>query len=184
MSFVDKIKVCKTCDTIKVSDIAGLYSSDNTTGWGSPNLARDFTGTAILEIKYKTSVLQFDVKETIEDAVLPYFTLYSYTNASGLEDGVYTITVTLTDTENNKKYVTSKKITSECNVECCVAKLAIKAADECNCNTLDAENFSKAEQILSSLKSVAENLGEKEYYIQLAKLQKICETSNCGCGCS
>ena len=184
MALVEKLKICKTCTSIEVDDITGFYDAvNNLTGWNAPNLARDFEGTAILEIKYKNTVQQFDIKDTIANAVLPYFTLYEYTT-DNLADGVYTITVTLVDTVNNVTYTSSKKITSECNVACCVSKLSLKAADACNCSTLDAENFSKAEQILSSLPLIAKNLGEKEYYIQLAKLEKICSTTDCGCGCS
>ena len=180
MAFVNKIKACISCSKISVEQTSGIYDSENNEeGWGSPNLARDFTGDAILEIKYKSTVEQFDVKQTIEDSVNWNIDLGEYPVSA---DGVYTVTLTLTDDEGNS-YVASVKLTTECNVECCVAKLAAKVAEECNCDTLAMENFSKAEQILSTLKYVGKNLGEKEYYKQLKKLETICSSNGCGCGC-
>lgn len=174
-----------SCDKISIYDISGFYNvTTNPTGWGTPNLARDFEGTAIMTIKFGTSVNEYDIKATIEDAIFPEFLLYEYSTGDTLLDGVYTISVVLFDTDTNTQYVASKKEVSLCNVECCVSKMGLKVAESCNCDTLLMENFSKAEQILSTLKLIGKNLGEKEFNKQLSILQKICSTNDCGCGCS
>jgi hypothetical protein len=180
MAFVNKIKACISCSKISIEQISGIYDADtNPEGWGSPNLAREDVSECILEIKYKTEVNQFDVTENISESTTWNIDLEEYPISL---DGVYTITLTIEDGDGNK-YIDSVKLTSECNVECCVAKLSLKVAEECNCDTLNMENFSKAEQILSTLKYVGKNLGEKEYYKQLKKLETICSSNGCGCGC-
>lgn len=184
MALIPIIKVCQTCSSLTIKDVTGFYDADlNPTGWGGPNLERDFTGTAVLEIKFGTTVLQYDVKETIQEAVFPEYVLYEYA-PSTLDDGVYTITLTLIDTDNNVTYKASKKITSECIVTCCVDKLALKVAESCNCDSLAYDNFSQASLLLETLPLIAVNLGEKAYNTNLKKLQKICKTTDCGCGCS
>lgn len=178
------LQVCQTCSTLTIKDITGFYDADlNPTGWGAPNLARDFTGTAVLEIKFGTSVFQYNVKNTITDSVFPEYTLYEY-KPSVLNDGVYTITLTLVDEDNKVTYKATKKITSECIVTCCVDKLAAKVAESCNCDSLAYDNFNQAALLLETLPLIAVNLGEKAYNTNLKKLQKICKSNDCGCGCS
>jgi hypothetical protein len=166
------------CKSIKIKDVTGFYNSEtNDTGWGAPNLARDFTGTAVLEIKTGTTVMQYDVKQVIEDSIFPTYILKEYTD---LVDGVYSITLTLVDTENNVTYKANVKITSECDVACCVAKLAVKDVDKCKCDSSES-NFAQAEVLLSTLPYIASCLGEAAYNKQLKKLQKICSANKCSC---
>lgn len=177
-----KLQACMSCDSIVIKETRGFYNVDtNPYGWNTPNLERNFTGTAILTIKYNGTVTEQDVKTVIEDAIFPEFTLFTLDEP--IKDGVYTFTLTLVDTDNNVTYTETIKKVSTCEVECCVNKLAVKAVDSCDCNTKEFTNFVQAVNLFYSLEEIAKCLGEAEFTKQLKKLQKICSTTDCGCGC-
>ncbi len=182
MALIPKIEACvKDCSTLEIKDVTGFYNvTTNPTGWGTPNLARDFVGNATLEVKIGGVVTQYNVKSIIENSVFPIYLLQEITS---LVDGIITISLTLVDTVENVTYKTQIKITNECDVTCCVAKLAVKALSG-GCSDLPKENFEEAELLLSTLPYIAKNLGEDAYNKNLKRLQKICSSTDCGCGCS
>lgn len=180
-----KLKECKSCNSgsISIYENAGFYSSTNTGGWNSPNISRNFTGTATLKIETPNGdILEYDVKQTIEDAIFPEYLVYEYVPEK-LNDGIYYFTLTLVDTNTNITYKATSMKTSVCEVECCVAKLAATvASDLCNtCNSEATEKFILAEKILEALKEDINCLGEKEFNKLLSQLQKICNSTGCGC---
>ena len=181
---IPSIESCKNaCTSIKIYDLTGLYSSSNTGGWNTPNLSKNFTGTATIKIVTpEGSTLEYDVKEAIEDSLFPKYLLYEYIPEK-LEDGIYTISLILVDTENNITYKADSILPIYCNVECCVNKLSASvAADLCNnCNSEATNKFDLAETLLTSLKRIAKCLGEKEFNKILSQLQKICNSTGCGC---
>ena len=182
MALIPKIEACiKDCSTLEIKDVTGFYNvTTNPTGWGTPNLARDFVGTATLEVNIGGVLTQYNVKSTIADSIFPIYMLEEITS---LVDGVITISLTLVDDDTTTTYKTQIKITNECDVTCCVAKLAVKALTG-GCSDLPKENFEEAEVLLSTLPYIAMNLGEDAYNKNLKRLQKICSSTNCGCGCS
>lgn len=182
MALIPKIEACiKDCSTLEIKDVTGFYNvTTNPGGWGTPNIDRDFEGTATLEVKIGGVVTQYNVKSTIADAIFPIYMLEEITS---LVDGIITISLTLVDTDTNATYKTQIKITNECDVTCCVAKLAVKALTG-KCSDLPKENFEEAEVLLSTLPYIAKCLGEDAYNKNLKRLQKICSSTDCGCGCS
>lgn len=182
---IPKIKSCLvSCNSISIYDITGFYNvTTNPNGWLSPNLLKSFTGTATLKIVTpQGNTIETDVKQVIADSIFPQYLLYTYTPDS-LLDGIYKIYLTLIDTVNNVTYKASSEIAIYCNVECCVKKLAAEVADDlCNgCSSEKTEKFNLANELYESLKSVSECLGEKEFNKLLSQLEKICNSTNCGC---
>lgn len=179
------------CSSIIIKDITGFYNSvTNITGWGSPNLAKDFTGTAVLKItnSIDDSVEEIDVKTIIEESIFPQYVLTTFTPEK-LVDGLYYITLTLDDTENVYTYQGESIAPVYCNIKCCVYKKASEIADELcnqNCNSPSYVASDIAITYYNSLCIVAKDLGEQEFLKILKQLKKLCNQytdKNCGCGC-
>ena len=202
MALIPTISAClENCTTITIKDTTGFYNSTtNPYGWNGSNVWRTDDDTppyvisATLSISFNGgTALEYNMLSTIQAAVLPDFTLYSYTpvDSTGstftLQDGYYNIKYTLVDSLE-ATYETEIEFVVFCNVACCVSKLAAKVAQElCNDCDSDAYNdFLIADGILQALKAVAESKGTAEFSKLLTKLQKLCNqtTGNCGCGCS
>ena len=202
MALIPTISAClEGCTTITIKDTTGFYNLDtNPYGWNGSNVWRTdddapYVISATLSISFNGgTALEYNMLSTIQAAVLPDFTLYSYTpvDSTGstftLQDGYYNITYTLVDS-TEATYETEIEFVVFCNVACCVAKMAAKVAAElCNDCESDAYNdFLIADGILQALKAVAESKGTAEFTKLLTKLQKLCGTTStggCGCGCS
>jgi len=200
MAFIPTISACLNgCTGITFNDTTGFYSSTNPYGWdntvwknqidGSPYVT---TATISISLNGGTATL-INVLDKVQDSLFPEFELYQYTptNSSGnfnLADGYYTITYTITDS-NNATYSTDTTLVVYCNVACCVANKAVLLADQScdDCSSQPFEDFLLADGILQALKATAESLGTAEFTKLLNKLQKLCGTSatgGCGCGCS
>jgi len=200
MAFIPTISACLNgCTGITFNDTTGFYSSTNPYGWNNTVWKTQAGGdpyaiAATIDISYNGSApISFNVLNVVQDSLFPEFELYQYTptNSSGnfnLADGYYTITYTITDSDNIT-YFTDTTLIVYCNVACCVAnKAAAVAAELCNdCDSQAYEDFLLADGILQALKATAESLGTAEFTKLLNKLQKLCGTSTtggCGCGCS
>lgn len=203
MALIPTISAClENCTTISIKDTTGFYNSTtNPYGWNNngtvwrTNSGSPYLTSATLSISFNGGdATEYNMLGTVQAAVLPEFTLYSYTpvDSTGstftLQDGYYNITYTLVDSLE-ATYETEIEFVVYCNVACCVSKMAAKVAAElCNDCESDAYNdFLIADGILQALKAVAESKGTAEFTKLLTKLQKLCGTTStggCGCGCS
>lgn len=201
MAFISTISAClNECNKITITDTTGFYNvTTNPFGWNNDaTLWRtDVDSPYVTDATISISLNGGDptivnVLTTVQQAVLPVYTLYEYAPLDGngnsnLQDGYYNIIFTVTDNDD-EVYETEIEFVVYCNVACCVSKLAAKVAQElCNDCDSDAYNdFLIADGILQSLKAVAESKGTAEFSKLLTKLQKLCNqtTGNCGCGCS
>lgn len=204
MAFIPTISACLNgCTGITINDTTGFYNdpnnlygwNDNDTLWktnANDNTPYVIAATIDISLNGGTAV-QYNVLNKIQESIFPEFELYQYSpvNSTGtafaLSDGYYTITYTVTDSDN-VVYIADTTFVVFCNVACCVSKLASKVADEL-CNNCDSEaynDFLIADGMLQALKATAESLGTQEFTKLLNKLQKLCNqtTGNCGCGCS
>jgi len=203
MAFIPTISACLNgCTGITFNDTTGFYNNpNNLNGWnddatlwktalgGDPHVI-----TATISISLNGgAATTVSVLNKIQESIFPEFELYQYTPVDtggnfNLADGYYTITYTITDSEENV-YTTDIVFVVYCNVACCVANKAAAVANElCNdCDSQAYEDFLLADGILQALKATAESLGTAEFTKLLNKLQKLCGTSTtggCGCGCS
>ena len=172
--FKQKLQIKGDCSKT-LWDTTGFYSSTNTSGWGSPNITRPSITSALLKIKFKDTIEEYDITETIQDSLFNEINLYSFED---LLDGVYEITVVIT-TEDDV-YETKITFGSLCKVQCCVAKLADKHDCECGCEDSHSD-FETAYLLLKSLESMLSCIGEYNFNKQLERLQKICNNSDCNC---
>jgi len=176
-----KIKSCrKDCESLIIKDITGFYDETlNETGWGTPNILKSSLINATLTINNSDgSVVQENILEVIQNSVYSTYDLFTIEN---IKDGVYTITLEI-ETENDT-YSVSITHAVYCHVECCVNKLAVDASkDNCvPCSSEKTDKYILAYTLLSALKSKC--LSNTEFLKILSRLQKICTTGDCGCGC-
>ena len=205
MEFIPTISACLNgCTGITINDTTGFYNlNNNPNGWNNdltlwkPNEDDDVPVATAATISISLNggaATTVSVLNKIQDSIFPEFELYQYkpvdsTNSNFiLADGYYTITYTITGS-NDIVYTTDITFVVYCNVACCVAnKAAAVAAELCNnCDSQAYEDFLLADGILQALKATAESLGTAEFTKLLNKLQKLCGTSTtggCGCGCS
>jgi hypothetical protein len=205
MAFIPTISACLNgCTGITFNDTTGFYNNPNNLyGWNNSvtlwktdaNSNTPYVTAATISISLNGgTATTISVLDKIQDSVFPDFELYQYTpvDSTGsnfnLADGYYTITYTITDS-NDLVYTTDTVFVVYCNVACCVANKAAAVANElCNdCDSQAYEDFLLADGILQALKATAESLGIAEFTKLLNKLQKLCGTSTtggCGCGCS
>jgi len=179
-----KIKSClKDCESLTIKDITGFYDVTlNETGWGTPNINKSDLTEATLTIVTPTQTYEENVLETIQDSVFSTYDIFTYTSDS-LTDGIYKFTLKLI-TEDNE-YEVSITHFVYCNVECCVdklgSKLAIQSCDPCK-DTDKLDEFILADSLLTAISS--DCISENDFKCLLKQLQKICSSSDCGCGCS
>jgi len=202
MAFIPTISACLNgCTGITFNDTTGFYNSvTNPYGWNDDltlwktNVDSPYVTAATISISLNGgAATTINVLNKIQQSIFPEFELYQYTpvDTSGnfnLADGYYTITYTITDSNENV-YTTDIVFVVYCNVACCVANKAAAVANElCNdCDSQAYEDFLLADGILQALKATAESLGTAEFTKLLNKLQKLCGTATtggCGCGCS
>ena len=202
MAFIPTISACLNgCTGITFNDTTGFYNSvTNPYGWNDDltlwktNVDSPYVTAATISISLNGgAATTINVLNKIQQSIFPEFELYQYTPVDtggnfNLADGYYTITYTITDS-NEVTYSTDIVFVVYCNVACCVANKAAAVANElCNdCDSQAYEDFLLADGILQALKATAESLGTAEFTKLLNKLQKLCGTSTtggCGCGCS
>lgn len=196
MSFVQKITSClENCSKVIIKDITGFFNSetnpesynDNSTLWRSSDeliSPRPITATITITKSGVTVIENVSVLSAIVDAIFPEFTLYTF-EPDTLEDGSYQVIVTIVD-DNDVTYISYDTFTITCGVECCISKMAATVAKEL-CNQCDSEaldNLAIANSIFEALTAVATCDGTQEFDSLLAKLQKICGSTGCGCGCN
>ena len=201
MAFIPTISACLNgCTGITFNDTTGFYNSvTNIHGWNDGatlfkiDNGQQYVIAATISISLNGGeATTINVLNKIQESIFPEFELYQYTPVDtggnfNLSDGYYTITYTITDS-NNVVYTTDILFVVYCNVACCVSKMAANVAAElCNDCDSDAYNdFLIADGILQALKATAESLGTQEFTKLLTKLQKLCNqtTGGCGCGCN
>lgn len=186
-----KLSVCfkDKCSKLQISDATGAYSTNNTTGWGAPNLALGDVTEATLTVTPPnvTSATNFDVTTTVTSATIVegLFILKTVQNSDltggALVDGIYTITYEVTDGEDT--YTTTIKTFSTCKADCCVEKMKAKFKKElCGCNWKTFwDNYKKAEALLYGAKSAFACGKEDEAKDLLDQVNKICSIQKCCC---
>lgn len=100
-----------------------------------------------------------------------------------------TFDATMESTGSIITYTTETETAIFCNVGCCVEKLAAEVAkvakELCGgCSSKATEKFISAEILYRSLENIAICNGQAEFLKVLKSLEKICNSSGCGCGCS
>lgn len=87
-----KTSFCKTSNNFTVNEITGLYDVIyNQGGWGTPNLNKDFTGSATVIVTNPIgNKTEYDVRSIISNSVTPNFELIKY-QPDEFIDGIYEV---------------------------------------------------------------------------------------------
>lgn len=191
MALTLKLNSCfaNKCTKLRVYDSTGIYSAENTTGWGLPNLELSSITSATLEVTPpNTSVsTNFDVTTSITSGVIVdgIFLLdeivSSELDSGSFVDGIYKFVYTVTD--GGETYTSTAKTFSTCKADCCVEKMKAKFKKEmCGCNWLQYwDNYRKAEALLYAAKSAFACDKEDKAEDLLNQVNKICSIQKCCC---
>lgn len=191
--------VCPSqCQGFIFKETTGIYEpTSNEHGWGSPN--PDTAGPFSL-VKLTVYPPSYPAITAITIGTTPdYLEAYGYPttnpdnqlyisfdaifNGSTPEDGLYTFTYEIEDADGNRTELT-KQILVDCKVDCCVKQMFIDAVSASDCSTcLDnlMKKALKAFALLQGMRSAAACANDVAVNKILAKLQKICAGTNCGC---
>lgn len=194
-----KFSICQesNCESFKFSETTLTYTTSNSGGWAvvaGAGASVNFTPSDAISA-YLTVTLP-------NGTVCPAVTLYpTFPDTTGLltqtitatdlglsgslPDGVYSASY-LVNISNVSSQTVQLSVTQtfllSCTVNCCVQKLIAKVAEEdCECEDSRITNAMLAFSLYQSLKSAAACSNLTAVANLLARLQKLCSISNCGC---
>jgi|TARA_B110000967_G_scaffold196530_1_gene227207 hypothetical protein len=195
MAFVPTISTCikKNCGFISVTDNTGVYdASTNTIGWEDASTLLASAVTALtLEVSQNGSVIVTENLLTqLPGAVSESFT-YSDISVSGLIDGDFTVTYTVTTASD--VYIASIVSFHACAVRCCIdakwTQITLNGDTTTAGNTSLVDSALELEGLYASMINAAASGYTTIRNNYLTKLQRVCNiTTGCGCatcdGCS
>lgn len=174
-------KYLTDCKKLLITDNTGNYNTNNTTGWETPNLAKADVALSELEITLPDGT----VETPIDLLVAPY--LFPQTNSTAylirvdsMVDGVYKFDFTIEDALA-VTYTDSVYYLSTCNIDCCMAKYSTKVQGCCgNCDNI-LDKWSEMREYYDAILWQFECGNYDSATDLLAKLTKLCSSTNCGC---
>lgn len=186
------------CQGFIFKETTGIYEPiNNEHGWGSPN---PDTGDVFSFVKLTIYPPNSNITPiTIGNSGDGYLEAYGYPttnpdnqlyisfdaiyNGNTPDDGLYTFVYEIEDADGNRTELT-KQLLVDCKVDCCVKQMFIDAVSASDCSScLDGlmKKALKAFTLLQGMRSAAACANEIAVNKILAKLQKICAGTNCGC---
>lgn len=185
MALIPKISIQSEgdCETWQICDATGTYSADNLGGYGAPNpLVADVTAATIsFVLSDGTVVPAIDVYNTLPNTNDVQFEITNTaagitgTFPDGLTTWEYTITVGGIDIVGNGSQFLI------CNVECCARNFG---SADLSCNKSMMKKFITASEYLWEIKASVGCGNITAANKILAKLQRLCAGSGCGCDSS
>lgn len=145
------------CQGFDFTETTGSYdASNNTGGWGSPNLSTSDIDEATLDIKNVTTGTTYDQidmtnfgypsdsNKTTNISITSLNVNGSQQHSSGerFPDGVYRFTYTTTDNDTGTTFEQTIEILWTCNVKCKLIDVAADiASNNCDCRTDDSKQL-------------------------------------------
>ncbi len=202
MPLLPTLSACITtaCRKLSIPDTTGLYeSTNNTGGWGTPNISPSDVDSAIITITLPGSDTEysFDITAILQSTTLPTSYLPGYTidpfdldysdfgvsSTDKFPDGNYTITYTIVADE--VEYTCTIYFYSFCNVCCCVNKMLTKALDKVawnKCDSKSVEDALFARALLLKGQQFAASYWDFDKAEQIRKqAEKLCDFDDCSC---
>ena len=188
-----KIRVCFTenCSKIRVYDITGAESTENTGGYSVANG---------MPVNMSTATITYTTPEGSTNTINVLSTLNSQTTVSGEfllaaidianTDGEYTFIYNLSNSATEETFKYELTIFSLCNARCCVDKLWAKYAnniinnEDCGCSGDPDSYLSKASSAEALYKAIKYGIACNNTVAKneiLKKLQRICKLEKCNC---
>ena len=187
---IGSAEVCGTCESITFTEGTGSYNvSTNPLGWGTPNtVIGTITATHIL-ITLPDGTTVVDIANPVglptTSTTFEYeITAAALNGGTKIADGLYQIEYTVTD--GTYTYTAGPSyFLFTCNSQCCVNKLFAKIATQtdCSCNSTAVTNALYASALLNGLCASKDCGNISGMNSLISKLNQICNSTNCGCGC-
>jgi len=165
-------------------ELTGVYSSSNTSGWGSPNDSLSSVSSWVVSITTPSSTTPYvftdpsNLPSNSNGTIIITPTQLGYTTGL-ISDGIYEVEYEVVTTNGTYRKVLRFPIFS--NVECCVKRMVLKLIPGCCCSNKYVEQYLLAKANFDSLEVNAEFGNETLFNNFLTKLQLICSYSDCGC---
>lgn len=171
------------CKSIRFTDETGRYTSSNVSGYGTPNPElSDFTSATVEVTAPDGNNYTVNVFPTLPANDCTFYKIYNTDLGLGstdsIPDGLYYFNYTIegpTYIETATRYVML-----DCNVECCVNKLAAKV-ETCGCDSKSLQAFSDAWDMLMAMRNAMACGKTSQASEILTYLQGICNKTGCGC---
>lgn len=153
MAIKNKISIKEFDNGILIQDCTGKYYSDNTGGWGAPNIKLSNVDKCIFEIYKPSSTTPVTINAfpdyPTDDTELKYEVLCAAIGETFVESGVWRVGMRISGTTDSgmpfEKYCETKEVFTS-RAECCVDKLVARTANiPPNALTKDALAKSAAE---------------------------------------
>lgn len=177
------------CGTLKITDNTGVYhETTNPLGWNSPDTisAADLDAATITYVMGDGDIADgttIDVLANIPDPIVGSFILAEI-ELDSYADGFIKIQYQLT--AGDETYTTTYKIFFTCESRCCIEKMWAKVAENCDCNCESndlIQDALMAEGLLRAVNSAAACVTSEGRAEILAKIKRLCDFNDCGCGC-
>lgn len=178
------------CTSFDIKDTTGVYSSGNSGGYGNPNFDISDAIDARIYVTTPAGVQTIiDCFPTLPDSTgASTFTITSSNlgSSGSLVDGIYVVKYQVDFTNASAQtvqYDVVKTLLLSCTIKCCIDKLIAKIATlGCGCDDTQLKNALLAYGLYQSLLYNGKCGNTPAVTNLLSQLNKLCITSNCGCG--
>jgi len=188
-----KPAICEPCNckTLQFSDLTGLETDINPTGYAGGQIPENATAATLTIILGNETSYIVDLFATgffpTEDTEFVYTipnNLFGYSIGDTIPDQMITFIYTVTfDTESNQVLTQTIYKGLICNTKCCVLKMPSRIDWTCcDCSKQKIDEFYRAYGLLIGLESSACVGSVPGFTNTLTQLNKICSTGG-GCGC-
>lgn len=193
MATVLGFSVCQrsNCKGITFTETTGVYSTSNTTGWGSPNqLTSDATAATLLIESYDSTTNTYTTLSTTNlftssfpsststQEIFLDSTYFGEVITDAIPDGIYVFTYTVTTSTTT--YTQKKKAYFYCEAKCCVYGM-FPSLDVCECDCDDArtERAALAMTFYMGLKWDTICTNDAKFNEILDLLARLCSYEDC-----
>lgn len=189
MALEINFEICldNACDTLTLTELTGVYSATNLTGFGAPNAATTDITVAILQVTSPSGTISTINLLSPVSGLPSSNPSFDYTilngdlgNITNVEDGHWQFLLYYR-TAANVVYQKVKNYLFYCNTECCVQELL--ADVDITCDSCDNEdkikNYTKAKTFLEGLKNASRCYQVSNFTSIQTILERLCRNSTC-----
>lgn len=189
MSLVLQFSICQSnnCKKFTFTEQTKAYSTNNTSGWGSPNPATTDAVTATLAVTSPSNITTtfnlFTNSYPTTDFTQEYIILNTdlgYASTASIKDGEWTFVYTITTA--SATYTQTVRKFTWCQAKCCVFQMFKDVPDDVACDCCESdiqERAEKAKAFLDSLENAAECQQRNKFNRLLTTVNNLCGNQNC-----
>lgn len=175
-------KYLSDCKKLKITDITGNYNQNNPTGWGKPNTEKSDVTYSEVAITYPDGTILEPIVLSEGEYLFPSVNSTIYLQfTESLIDGIYKLIFSLENETGEDLGISTEYYLSTCNIDCCMAKYSTKVQGCCgNCDNI-LDKWSEMREYYDAILWQFECGNYDSATDLLAKLTKLCSSTNCGC---